>query len=60
MAKKVSIPWELKYKFAQGGWTTLLKGFLYEIREEYGAAAALKIYERLQHPSLITKLVLLL
>jgi hypothetical protein len=47
MAKKIAIPWELKYKYAMGGWASLLKGFLYEIREEYGAAKALKIYERL-------------
>ncbi len=45
MAKKV-IPWELKYKYIRGMLTTLLKGFLYEIREEYGAAKSLEIYER--------------
>ena len=47
MAKKMAIPWELKYNYAMGGWASLLKGFLYEIREEYGAAKALTIYERL-------------
>ena len=30
-----------------GGWTSNLKGFLYAIREEYGASAALEIHERL-------------
>ena len=48
MAKKVTIPWELKYKFAVGGWTSGYKGWLYAVREEYGAAAALKLYERVQ------------
>jgi len=47
MTKKVAIPLELKYNYMKGMVTTLLKGFLYEIREEYGAAAALKLYERL-------------
>jgi hypothetical protein len=45
MTKKMGIPWELKYKYAKGAWTTLLKGLLNEIREKYGAAAALEIYE---------------
>ena len=47
MTKEVVIPWELKYKFVQGMLTTLFKGFMYEIREECGAATALKIYESL-------------
>lgn len=46
MSTEVVIPWELKYKFVQGMLTTLFKGFMYEIRQEYGATAALKIYER--------------
>ena len=46
MVKKFSIPWELKYKYVKGMLTTLFKGFLYEIREEFGAATALKIYEK--------------
>jgi len=45
MAGKVVIPWELKYKFAFGAWTSILKGFMYAIRKKYGAAAALEIYE---------------
>ena len=44
-APKRGIPWELKYIYAKGGWTSLLKGLIYEIREKYGAAAALEIYE---------------
>ena len=46
MAKKVAIPWELKYKFAMGGYASGYKGWLYTVREEYGATAALKLYER--------------
>ena len=46
MAKKMVIPWELKYKFAMGGYVSVIKGFLYAIREKYGATAALEIYER--------------
>ena len=47
MTKKVVVPWELKYKFVRGMLTTLFKGFMYEIREECGAATTLKIYENL-------------
>ena len=47
MAEKVVIPWELKYDFAMRAYMGIFKGFLYAIREEYGAAATLKIYERL-------------
>ena len=47
MSKKVVVPWELKYKFVRGMLTTLFKGFMYEIREECGAATTLKIYENL-------------
>ena len=46
MSKKIAIPWELKYKFVKGMLTTVFKGFMYEIREEFGAATALKIYEK--------------
>ena len=48
MAKKIAIPWELKYKFVKGMLTTVFKGFIYEIREECGAATTLKIYENIQ------------
>ena len=44
---KRGLPWELKYKYVQGQMTTLFKGFLYAIREEYGADAALKIVEKM-------------
>jgi hypothetical protein len=46
MAKKLVIPWELKADFRLRGWTGILKGFLYAIREEYGADATLKLYEK--------------
>ena len=46
MAENVEIPWETKYKFAMGGYSGAVKGFLELIREEYGAAAALKIFEK--------------
>ena len=46
MAKELVIPWEFKYKFAMGGWTTWLKAYHYAIREKYGPEAALEIYER--------------
>ena len=48
MAKKMVIPWELKYKFAMGAYASGWKGWLYSVREECGAATTLKIYERLQ------------
>ena len=44
---KRGLPWELKYKYVRGQMTTLFKGFLYAIREEYGADAALKIAEKM-------------
>ncbi len=44
-APKRGIPWELKYDFAMKGYTNLGKGYLYAIREKYGAAAALEMYE---------------
>ncbi|WP_287583750.1 hypothetical protein [Candidatus Borrarchaeum sp.] len=47
MTKKRVIPWELKYKFAMGGWAAYLKAYHYAIREKYGADAALEIYERI-------------
>ena len=55
MAKKLEIPCplsrrglpcELKLDYAMRGYAGILKGFLYAIREKYGAAAALEIYER--------------
>jgi hypothetical protein len=44
-APKRGIPWELKYDFAMRGYSNLGKAYLYAIREKYGAAAALEIYE---------------
>jgi len=46
MAKKVVIPWELKYDFAIRAYTSGYKGFLYAIREKCGAATTLEIFER--------------
>ena len=45
MVNKPVTPWELKYKYALGAWSTILKGFMYEIRERHGAAEALEIYK---------------
>ena len=47
MVKKIAIPMELKYDFAIRAYTSVHKGYLYEIREKYGTAAALEIYEKL-------------
>ena len=47
MTKKVVIPWELKYKYLRGGYSTLLKGLLYAIREQYGTTAAKETFERM-------------
>ena len=47
MAKKMVIPWELKYKWLKGAYTTLFKGWLYAVREEFGADTALKLYEKI-------------
>ena len=44
--KELIIPWKLKYDFALKGWTSNHRGWLYALREEYGAAAPLEIYER--------------
>ena len=47
MAEKMAIPMELLYDFYLGAWTDFAhRGFLYAIREKYGAEAALDIYER--------------
>ena len=45
MAEKMAIPWELKYKFAMGGWTSHFKGVMYAIRERFGATLAREIFE---------------
>ena len=46
MSKKIVIPWELKYDFAIRSNASVLKSLLYAIREEYGASATLKLYEK--------------
>lgn len=46
MVQKLAIPMEFKYELAMRGWNTMLKGFMYVIREEYGATAALKLVEK--------------
>ena len=47
-ATKRGIPCEFKYDYVLGMVTTLLKGFLYSIREKYGGPAALEIYGMLE------------
>ena len=47
-ATKRGLPWEIKYDYVRGMLTTLLKGFLYTIREKYGGPASLEIYEMLE------------
>ena len=42
---KRGLPIELKYDWAMGGFADINRGFLYAIREKYGAAATLEIYE---------------
>jgi hypothetical protein len=49
MAKKIEIPWDLKYNFAMKGWASNHRGWLYAIREKYGADIAVKMYARLCH-----------
>jgi hypothetical protein len=39
------LPAELKYDYALGGWTDVHKGFLYTLREKFGTAAALEVFE---------------
>lgn len=46
MVEKVEVPLDFKYKVAIGGYLSILKGFMELIRDKYGAAAALKIYEK--------------
>ena len=45
MAKKLVIPVDFKYDFAMRSYANLHRAYLYAIREKYGAAAALEIYE---------------
>ena len=48
MKKSVALPWELKYDWAMRGWASNHRGFLYALREKYGAVAALEIFEKVQ------------
>jgi len=45
MAEKVEIPVETKYQFAAGAFADTVKGFLYALREKYGAEATLEFFE---------------
>lgn len=47
MVKKITIPCEFRCEFAITGYTTMLKGFMYVIRERHGAAEAVACIERL-------------
>ena len=47
MTKKMVIPWELKADFRLRAYTSMLKAYLYVTREEFGAATALKLYEKI-------------
>ena len=47
MTEKLEIPMGTKYKFVVGGYHSILKGYLELIRDEYGADASLKLYEKL-------------
>jgi len=47
VSKKIGVPLEFKYKMAMRGWSSILNGFLYVIREKRGAAEALELIEKL-------------
>ena len=47
MAKKIGVPLEFKYELTKKAWSSLIKGFLYVVRERHGAAEALACIERL-------------
>ena len=47
MAKKIGVPLEFKYELAMKAWSSLVKGFMYVVRERHGAAEALACIERL-------------
>ncbi|MFX1519651.1 MAG: hypothetical protein ACFFCD_07005 [Promethearchaeota archaeon] len=40
------LPFELRYDYMLGGWITGARGFLYMLRDKYGPAETLKIFER--------------
>ena len=45
-APKRGIPWDLKYNFAMKGFEDFFRGLMYAIREKYGAAVTLEIFDR--------------
>ena len=47
MTKKIGIPCEFKYELAMKGWSSMIVGFMYVIRDEFDAATALKLLEKL-------------
>ncbi len=48
---KRGLPCEFKYDWAIRGYANILRAFLYAIREEYGADAAVRIKERIDNMS---------
>ncbi len=46
MAKKLVIPWELKYNFAMEQYANCRKELFYVIRDEFDADTALMLYEK--------------
>ena len=44
-ARKRGIPLELRYEYAKNAWADAIKALTYEVREKYGAAAALEIFD---------------
>jgi hypothetical protein len=47
MTRKIGVSLEFKYEIALKGWCSMIAGFLYVIREEFDAATALKLIEKL-------------
>ena len=45
MVKIVAMPVEFKYELAMTGWSSMLKGFMYVIREKFGAATKYECVE---------------
>ena len=45
-ASKRGLTCEMKLDFNKGGYTSFVKGFISAIRERYGAAAALEMYDK--------------
>ena len=47
VVKELVIPWKLKYDITFKGWRSNHKGWLYAVREIYGATTTLEMYERM-------------